>query len=293
MKSWAAGMLGIGFAVGVLGLAWILFQPRSTHGAGGRGRRVAFDGGGDGTRPSAPSRMSFGRVAVPAAAGALCLIVTRWPVAGVLAAFASATLPGSLRKVVPGASSKRAEAVAGWTESIRDSLAGSAGLAQAIMVTASSAPIPIRPQVGALATRLANGVSLDTALRLFSLEVDDPAAEFLVCALLLAATSRAQKLVDVLGSLVDSIRDDVSMHLRVDASRASARSSVRTVVIFSIGFACTLIVVAHSYLRPFGTASGQAVLAGVGACYAIGLALMVRLVRPTQEMRLLDAEHVE
>ena len=54
----------------------------------------------------------------------------------------------------PEAASKRTEAVASWTELIRDSLAASAGLAQAIVVTASSAPIPIRPQVGALATRL-------------------------------------------------------------------------------------------------------------------------------------------
>jgi tight adherence protein B len=252
-----------------------------------------LEGQGRGARPPVSRRKTLKRLSVPTGAGVFCLIVTRWPVAGVLGAFASATLPGSLRKVVPGAASRRAEAIASWTESIRDSLAASAGLAQAIVVTASSAPIPIRPQVGALATRLANGVPLDSALRSFSLEVDDPAAEFLVCALLLAATARAQKLVDVLGALADSIREDVSMHLRVDASRASARSSVRTVVIFSIGFACTLTVVAHSYLRPFGTAAGQVVLAIVGAFYAIGLAYMVRLVRPMREMRLLDAEHVE
>jgi Flp pilus assembly protein TadB len=227
------------------------------------------------------------------AIGILCLILTRWPVAGVLGTVASATLPGKLRKVVPGAGSKRAEAVAAWTELIRDSLAASAGLAQAIVVTASSAPLPIRPQVGALATRLANGVSLETALRAFALDVDEPAAEFLVCALLLAATSRAQKLVDVLSALVDSIREDVSMHLRVDASRAAARSSVRTVVLFSLGFAFTLTVVAHSYLSPFGTPAGQVVLAVVGLFYAIGLMLMVQLVRPAAEMRLLDAERVE
>jgi Flp pilus assembly protein TadB len=175
---------------------------------------------------------------------------------------------------------------------LRDALAASAGLAQAIVVTASSAPIPIRPQVGVLATRLSNGMSLEAALRSFALEVDDPSAEFLVCALLLAATSRAQKLVEVLSALADSIREDVSMHLRVDASRASARSSVRTVVLFSLGFACTLAVVAHSYLSPFGTAIGQLVLGVVGLFYATGLVLMVRLVRPTPEIRLLDPERV-
>jgi tight adherence protein B len=159
-------------------------------------------------------------------------------------------------------------------------------------VTAPSAPILIRPQVGALATRLSNGLSLEIALRAFALEANDPAAELLVCALLLAATSRAQKLVEVLSSLIDSIREDVSMHLRVDASRASARSSVRTVTLFSLAFAGTLAIVAHSYLSPFGTDVGQLVLGVVGIFYAVGLALMVRLVRPTPEIRLLDAERI-
>jgi Flp pilus assembly protein TadB len=230
---------------------------------------------------------------VPAAFGLLCVVITGWPVAGVLFALAVATLPNSLRKVLPGAQSKTTEAVATWTELIRDSLAASAGLAQAIIVTAPSAPIPIRPQVSALATRLANGASLETALRSFAREVEDPAAEFLVCALLLAATSRAQRLVEVLSALADSMREDVSMHLRIDASRSSAQSSVRTVVLFSVVFACALAVIAHSYLSPFGTATGQLVLAVVGLFYVVGLALMVRLVRPTPEMRLLDSERAQ
>jgi tight adherence protein B len=288
VKTLIGASLGLGFAVGILGLAWVLRSTGVRDENHPPGRRGPHGEQMHGIRQAARRRLP-----VPVAIGMLCLIVTRWPVAGVLGVIASATLPGRLRKVVPGAGSKRAEAVAAWTELIRDSLAASAGLAQAIVVSASSAPLPIRPQVGALATRLANGVSLETALRSFAIDVDEPAAEFLVCALLLAATSRAQKLVDVLSALVDSIRDDVSMHLRVDASRAAARSSVRTVVLFSLGFALTLTVVAHSYLSPFGTPMGQVVLAVVGVFYAIGLTLMVQLVRPAAEMRLLDAGRVE
>jgi Flp pilus assembly protein TadB len=282
--------LGLGIAVGILGLTFVFLAkgavPAPDH---SRVRLLPHEPEGDHGR-AVQRRIRQGSAAT--AVGLFCVIVTRWPVAGVLGALAAATLPGALGRVVPGAASKRAEAIAGWTELIRDSLAASAGLAQAIVVTASSAPSPIRQQVGALATRLSNGVSLEASLRSFAFEVDDPAAEFLVCALLLAATSRAQRLVEVLSALADSIREDVSMHLRVDASRASARSSVRTVVIFSLAFACTLVVIAHSYLSPFGTAMGQLVLAAVGLLYAAGLALMVRLVRPVPEIRLFDAERV-
>ncbi len=290
VKTMIVATLGSGVGIGILGLAWVLSSTRTAE-ENPLGRHVLYGEHGRGIRGA--GRRWMMRLPVPLAVGLVCLVVTRWPVAGVLGTAASATLPGRLGKVVPGEASRRAEAVAGWTELIRDSMAASAGLAQAIVVTAPSAPVPIRPQVGALATRLANGISLETALRSFALEVDEPAAEFLVCALLLAATSRAQKLVEVLSALVDSIRADVSMHLRVDASRAAARSSVRTVVVFSVAFALVLTVVAHSYLSPFGTSTGQVVLAVVGLLYALGLTLMVQLVRPAAEMRLLDGERLE
>lgn len=280
-------LLGLGIAVGILGLAWtFLVRPAPK--------------GPDVDRGAVTERERFGRVGrvrirravIPVSVGLVCIAITRWPVAGLIGGLGAATLPNSLRKVVPGEASKRTEAVASWTELIRDSLAASAGLAQSIVVTAPSAPILIRPQVGMLATRLTNGQTLEAGLHSFARDVDDPAAEFVVCALLLAATSRAQKLVEVLSSLTESIREDVSMRLRVDAGRASARSSVRTVVLFSVAFVCLLSILAHTYLIPFGTTVGQLVLAIVGLFYALGLTLMVRLVRPATEIRLLGEEPV-
>jgi Flp pilus assembly protein TadB len=124
-------------------------------------------------------------------------------------------------------------------------------------------------------------------LRTFAAEVDDASCDMVACALLLAATSRAQKLADLLGALSESIRDEVAMRLRVEASRSSARSSVRTVIVFSLLFVALLMVVARAYLSPFGTPVGQLMLLAVGSCYAAGIALMVRLVRPPATERLL------
>jgi tight adherence protein B len=282
-------LLGLGIAAGLCGLFRVLYLPQKPdHRAARHSRRPTVKRVAD----DVATWNRFRRVGVPVLFGLLCVVITRWPVAGVLGALAVAALPTSLRKVPPGEGSKKTEAVATWTESIRDSLAASAGLAQAIEVTAPSAPTPIRPPARALAKRLTNGVPLEDALRLFAHDVEDPAAEFLVCALLLAATSQAQRLVEVLSALAESIREDVSMHLRIDASRASARSSVRTVVIFTVAFAFTLMVIAHPYLSPFGTPTGQLVLACVGLFYAVGLMLMVRLVRSPPEARLLDPERV-
>jgi Flp pilus assembly protein TadB len=200
-------------------------------------------------------------------------------VAAILAAVAAAAIPSALKSTASQSSIRRAEAVAVWTELLRDSLTASAGLAQAIVATASVAPQEIRGSAGRLADRIMSGLAIDDGLRLFAAEIGDPSADEVVSALRLASTSRAQRLVDLLGALADSTREVVAMRLRVEASRSSARSGVRLVIWFSVGFVALLTVVARSYLAPFGSFTGQLVLVIVGLLYATGLVLMVRLVR--------------
>ena len=95
----------------------------------------------------------------------------------------------------------------------------------------------------------------------------------------------------MLTALAESTRDEVALRLRIETSRAAVRSGVRTVLVFSVAFAVALVVLAHSYLAPFGTARGQILLAVVGVLYAAGLTLMVSLARPPAPVRLLG-EHV-
>jgi tight adherence protein B len=213
-------------------------------------------------------------------------LLTRWPVAGILAAIAVVGLPRLLRSTTPRDATRRTEAVAVWTELLRDTLTASAGLAQAIVATAEVAPADIRVPATHLADRIMSGVSMDDALRQFATDLHDPSADDVIAALRLAATSRAQRLVDLLTALADSTREEVTMRLRVESSRASARSGVRTVIGFSLGFVALLTVAAQTYLAPFRTFTGQLVLVVVGAFYAIGLVLMVRLVRPTTDLPL-------
>lgn len=266
-------------------------------GAGGLGILVGYKvpaGGG----PAPRSKRRPGSSDVPASAlpvvsavslAIITLLLTRWPVAAILAGVAALGVPALLRALSADRSSRRIEAVAVWTELLRDTLSAAAGLSQAIIATAELAPKAIRGAVMALAERLASGVPMEDALRLLASEIDDPSADLVVCALLLATTAQAQKLAELLGALAEASREEVAMRLRVEASRASSRSSVRTVIVFSVGFALLLFALAHSYLAPFGTGTGELVLAVVGACYAAGLWLMVQLVRPRPGVRLLHS----
>jgi tight adherence protein B len=283
------GACALGIGVGVAGLVVALRgRPNVGSRGGSTGSRNRSDLRKGHPNPHSPLGHPHGgvlKVAGPLLSAVIVGAITRWPVAALLAAVATAALPAALRSTRSRDLTRRAEAVAVWTELLRDTLTASSGLAQAVTATAGLAPIEIRTAAGHLADRVMSGVSMDEALRLFAVEVDDPSADEVVSALRLAASSRAQRLVDLLGALADSTRDVVAMRLRVEASRASARSGVRTVIVFSLGFVGLLMVVARSYLAPFGSVTGQLVLVLVGSCYAAGLILMVRLVRPTPGRR--------
>jgi Flp pilus assembly protein TadB len=228
-------------------------------------------------------------VVVAGAAGVLVAVATGWPVAFVITAMAVYGLPKLFRRTSGSVPVAKIEAIATWTEMLQGTLAASAGLGQAIVATAPLSPPPIRDATLALSARISAGMHPREALLLFGDQVGDPCADRVICSLLLAVTARAQRLGDLLASLAESTREEVGMRLRIETSRASVRSSVRTVLVFSVAFAGALLILAHSYLAPFGSATGQLVLGLVGILYGTGLTLMVVLARPPAPVRLIGS----
>lgn len=284
-------LAGIGAVMGVAGLLMVV----GTRNAGSAASRpdeaigsISATGAPTARGPrDGPPSGGWTRMAAAAATALAVGVVTRWPVAALLAGLATWGLPFLMASTSGRGGIERTESIAVWTELLRDTLAAAAGLSQAIVTTAELSPRSIRAQVLDLAERLVGGIPMEDAFRSFADELADPSADLVVCALLLAASARSQRLADLLGALAASCREQVSMRLRVEASRASSRSSVRTIVVFSLAFAGLLSVFAHNYLAPFGTATGQGLLLVVGACYVAGLLLMVRLVRERPMTRLL------
>ena len=224
--------------------------------------------------------------------GVVSMLVTGWPVMGPIGGLAAYGVPRLLRQTSGAVSIAKIEAIATWTEMLQGTLAASAGLGQAILATADLSPDVIRPATELLAAQIRAGIHPRDALLQFSEELGDPCADRVVCSLLLAFSSRAQRLGDLLQALAESTREEVALRLRIETSRASIRSGVRTVVVFSVAFAGLLSLFARSYLAPFGTAVGQLILLLVAALYAGGLILMVSMARPPAPVRLLGHEVV-
>jgi tight adherence protein B len=281
---------GLGVGAGLIGSTWTWWGDRGPGPtATDRGPAPARAAR---RRSASTRRRDWPLLVAAVVGGAVGAAATGWPVALPLAATAIFGVPRLFRQTSAAGAISRIEAVATWTEMLQGTLAASAGLTQAIITTAPLAPEPIRPATTRLADRLGAGMQSRDALLQFADELADPSADRVVCALLLAAGARAQRLGDLMTSLADSTRDEVALRLRIETSRSSVRSGVRTVLVFSVAFAVALVVVAHSYLAPFGTPQGQAMLAVVGVLYAVGLTLMVSLARPPNPVRLLGAQVV-
>jgi hypothetical protein len=242
------------------------------------------------------TRLAGGRrpvhLAAVIVAAAVVALVTGWLVGGMLAGLATWALPGMLlgAERARAARLRRLEAIATWTEALRDTLSAAAGLEQTIMATSATAPAAIRPQVIGLAEALRRGVRLPDALRAFATDVADPVADTVVAALLLASTQGAGKLAEPLGILAAATREDVAAQRRVERSRAKAATDARMIIGTTLAMAVGLVVFNRNFLTPYDSTAGQIVLGVVGVLFAVGFRWLHRLSRQTEPDRVLDVD---
>lgn len=222
------------------------------------------------------------------AAGLLVGVTTGWVVGGLLAAMATWTLPRLLGSSTANRQHvARIEGIASWTEMLRDTLAAAAGLEQAVMATAHTSPIAVRPQIQGLAVRLASGCRLGTSLRRLADDLSDPTADLVIAALILASEYQARQLAPLLGELAATARGQVEMRQRVEASRARTRTTMRVVVITTLTFAAGLILLNPAFLAPYDTVTGQLVLLLIGGVFTVAFAWLRRMSRIEQPERFL------
>lgn len=247
-----------------------------------------------------PSRMleritGLGRRLPFALGGALLtLLLTRW----IVAAVATGVLVLLWDKLFGGGrearqSVERIEALAAWTESLRDTVAGAVGLEQAIPATAHAAAPAIAADLETLSDRLRVRVPLGTALQRFADDMDDSAADLIIAALILNSRLRGPGLREVLTSLAESARAELEMRQRVNAGRRSTQRSVQIVVGVTVLFVVGLALFNRNYVEPYDTPVGQLVLLLILGFFAAGVAWLRRLSKFETPERFLRARPQE
>lgn len=206
------------------------------------------------------------------------LAVTQW----VVLAVAMGLLVGFWKRIFGGVAEERRaierlEGLAGWTEALRDTIAGAVGLEQAIPATTINAAPLIRPSLNLLVDRLRVREPLPDALMKFADDLDDPSADLIIAALILNARLRGPGLRDVLSALSESGREELDLRRRVEGARRSTRRSVQIVVGVTLFVSGGLVLLNQTYLRPYGTTFGQIILLIVVLLYAAGVFWLRRL----------------
>lgn len=224
--------------------------------------------------PAWPGRRN--RLLAAAAVGLAVLLLSGWPVAALAFGAATYVLPPMLSGRASQRRIAQLEALAQWSRRLAEMIGASRGLEQALADSARIAPAAISEPVGRLAGRLNSHASTDQALRAFANELDDPIADLIASALLLAARRRGPGTREALSLLADAVEHEVIVRRDVEAERAGLRTTL-IVIMASVGVLSVLFASSQTLADPYDTPLGQSVLAVVAAIYAAGLWWMRRL----------------
>lgn len=217
------------------------------------------------------------RAATTTGAALITLAITGWPVGAALAAVAAVATPRLIGgKAEREAAIAKTEAIATWTEMVRDSIAAASGLEEAIHATAPVAPAAIRREVRLLVSRLERH-SLVQALTAFGEDLAHPSGDLVVAALTIAARTEASDLSSLLSRLAEAIRGEARMRIRVEVGRAQVRTASKVIVGVVGATIALLAVMDREYLSAYASPGGQIVLLIIGGIFALGGWLLVRM----------------
>ena len=230
-----------------------------------------------------------GRALVAVMVAAVVLAATRWVlpalVCGAMGWWVTGLIADRDRRG-PG-ELERVEALATWTEQLRDVLMAGDQPIGAIQATVATCPEPVRPQVRALASRLGRQPE-QVVLRQFADDLDDPTADLIAAGLLVALTKggRAER---VLSSLAQQARHQAERRKLLEAEREPARREVWWVTgLMTAQLVGGLVFARSSYLAPYRTLGGQVVLCVLLGAFLALIVYVQRLSRFTRPARFLS-----
>jgi hypothetical protein len=209
-------------------------------------------------------RVSSARVVAAVVSTLVTVMVTRW---ALLALFVGALVlmwDRLLTDHLADEERARIEGIAKWLEDLRDTLRGSSvGAEEALEQVASRPPAAIHAALGTYLLRRRQGFRTEVALADLADDLAHPTSDAAVAAIRLVTTgvSGAGRLHATVQSLAEAARDEVRARERVDRTRAVYQHSMNRLVVIGAVLVLYLKVAGGDLLAPYGTPSGQMVLA--------------------------------
>jgi tight adherence protein B len=228
------------------------------------------------------------RAIIAVVCAALAYAATGWIAALPIAAAAAYFLPVMLG---PDRDHARRlaviEAVATFTEMLRDTLSAAAGLNQALAAACRNAPDALQPAAGQLAEDLdVRTTTTREALRAFADRVDDATCDLVALALAAASEHPTRDLAALLSTLAETAREQAAMRTRIAVAQARTQTAIRMITGTTIGLGILLTLIDHTYLTAYDSATGQVVLLWVALIFAAAFRWLRALARTPEDSRL-------
>lgn len=183
------------------------------------------------------------------------------------------------------------EAVATWTENLRDAMSAASGLEQAIVATALHTPKALEAPIQRLVASL-RYEPIEVGLRRFADDVSHPTCDFVVAALITASRHQTRELGQLLTHLSECARAECHLYVRIWVSRARSRTAVRIITTVVAMFLLGLFIFDRSYLAPFASLAGAVVAVAVLASFTGSLVWLMRIAQVRTPDRLFQSLEV-
>lgn len=273
---------GVGLFTAILGL-----QERPVREKQARLRK--FQAQAASVELSSSTGSMLAMIGLGAALGFGAWYATGWIVAGLIGIAA-----GVMGPVMWRAPRKRREftdeieAYSQWTEQIRDLVAASGSLFEAVTLSADQSPSRLRPKVAQMAS-IARALGLPAALDWFAAEMESPFADRLVLGMKIAWDSGA-RVSEAFESTARAMRAEVEMRRRNEVANARAWTQVVSMIGVTVLSVLFMFVFSKDFFEPFGSLVGQAVLLGVGVLIFGNVFWVLKLSESGVPMRLLASD---
>lgn len=228
------------------------------------------------------------RILAGVGAGVAVLVLTRWvPVAAAVSAAVIAwpALFGAAAE--QRVKIARLEALAAWIEALRDTIATSRGLPEALPAASARAQSALAGPLQEVVVRMGAREPVETVLHRLADDIDDPIADAALAALILNYRTQGRELKTALTGLAAATRREVETRRTVEAERRSTSRAVTVVMVTTVAMTLAMAVLMREYAAPYSTLTGQLVLTVVVALFAAGFAVIRRLSRYTTPDRFL------
>lgn len=214
--------------------------------------------------PSALAGIPRARVVGAAVTGFIVLLATGWVLLGAAAGGLTLLWGRLLHDERAEEERARVEAIAKWLEDLRDTLRGSAmGAEAALEQVAARPPVAIEVPLRTFAHRRRQGFRTEEALADLADDLAHPTSDAAIAAirLVVGGSASAGRLHGTVHALAAAARDEVTARERIDRTRAVYQQSMQRLVVIGALLVVYLRFAGGDLLDPYGTATGQVVLA--------------------------------